>query len=146
MGCPPWVAPGAHYLHLPLSAVRHAGGGSPLVSRPPPCSQSAVSWCKVAGLGAAVTECLGAVSGGDGGNADPRGKLGVDLSSHPGSSGAEAAFLHTLGVHHWVVWGSPGMAGGSVSSAGQPSPAGAAWGQRGLLKNGEGRGDPAGWE
>lgn len=140
------MAPGAHYLHPPLSAVRRAGGGRPLVSRPPPCSQSAVSSGKVAGPGAGATECLGGVSGGDGGNADPRGNLGVDLSFHPGSAGAEAAFLHTPGGHHWVAWGCPGMAGGSVSSAGRPGPAGAAEGQHGLLKNGEGRGDPAGWE
>lgn len=126
MGCLPWVAPGAHYLHLSLSAVRRAGGGSPLASHPPPCSQSEVSSGKVAGSGAVLTECLGAVSGGDGGNVAPPGKVGVDLNFHPGSSGEEAAFLHTLGVHHWVAWGSPGMTGGSVSSAGRPSPAGAA--------------------
>lgn len=145
MGCLPWGAPGAHYLRLPLPAVRRAGGGSPLGSHPPPCSQSEVSSGKAAGWGAAGTGCLGGVSGGDGGNADPQGKLEADLNFHPGSAGAEAAFLHTLGVHRWVVWGSPGTTGDSVSSTGRPSPAGAAWGQHGLLENGEGRGDPAEW-
>lgn len=72
--------------------------------------------------------------------------VSVAPSSHPGSAGGEAAFLHTLGVHRWVVWGVLGTAGGSASSIAQPGLAGAAWGRRGLLKSGEGTGGPAGWE
>lgn len=147
MGCLLGEAPGAHDFHLPWPADPHVGGGSQLAPHPPPCSLSEVSLGKVLGLGAAVAELLGVEFGGDGGSVVLRRQPGVPAApSFPlGSADGEAASLHTLGVHRWVVLGLLGTAGGFAFSARQPGPGGAAWGRRGLLKNGGGTGDPAGW-
>lgn len=147
MGCLLGEAPGAHDLPLLWPAGPHVCGGSQLARHPPPCSLSEASWDMAPGLGAAAAAPPGVGSGGGGGSVGlPRQPAAsVVLSSHPGLAGGEAASLHTLGGHRWVVWGAPGPAGGSVSSAGQLGPAAAAWGRRGLLKSDGGTGGPAGW-
>lgn len=146
MGCLLWEAQGAHELHLLWPAGPRVGGGSQLAPHPPPCSLSEVKWDKVPGAGAAAAGPLGVESGGGGGSVVLRKHPAAPVApnSHPGSSGGEAASLHTLGVRHWVVWLS--TAGGCASSAGRPGPGVAAWGRRGLLKSDGGTGGPAGWE
>lgn len=123
-------------------------GGSQLACHPPPYSLSEASWGTAPGVDAAAVAPPGVGSGGGGGSVGllRRPVAQVVLSSHPGLTGGEAASLRTLGGHRWVVWWVPGLAGDSVSSAGQPGPAVAAWGRHGLLKSGGGTGGPVGWE
>lgn len=57
------------------------------------------------GLGAAAAGLLGVESGGGGGSVGLQRHPVVPVapSSHPGSADGEAAYLHILGVDHWVV-------------------------------------------
>lgn len=128
--------------------------------RPPPCSQSEVSWGIGPGPGAAAAvaavaaaaavavaghQVVGSAAGG--GSADLQRPPVVPMapSSHPGSVGVEGASLHTPGTDHWVVLGALDKISDSASSAERPSLEGATWDQHALLMNGGGTGGPVGW-